>query len=57
MRSRGFEFQRQVRSHGMRIGFLARASRAAYHKPLTMHQRRRGLSRVRRRAERRATRL
>ena len=28
-----------------------------YRKPLTMHQRRRGLSRVRRRAERRATRL
>ena len=40
----------------LRFGFR-RGSRAAHRKPLTMHQRRRGLSRVRRRAERRAPRL
>jgi len=39
----------------LRFGFR-RGSRAAHRKPLTMHQRLRGLSRVRRRAERRATR-
>jgi hypothetical protein len=50
------EHRRRMMAETREFGFR-RGSRTAHHKPLTMHQRCGGLSRVRRRAERRAPRL